>query len=91
MTDEQLLEKIRYIKERKQTIKIHEKWLAEAENAVKSEMEARQMPLLYVDVFTVKYQEITKNGIDSKKLKAEMPQIAQMYNKETKYKRLTIT
>lgn len=91
MTKAEITATINEIKRQKRQVEKYSELLAAAETKLKAEMERRSVDLLVVDIYKITYKETTQNRIDGKALKLDLPEIAERYSKETKYKRLLIT
>ena len=61
------------------------------ENEIKAEMTARNVSELIAGPFKAIYKAITRAQIDSKALRAELPDIAARYTKQTQYMRFTLS
>lgn len=81
------------IKELKELEAIIEQAQSEADaikDAVKAYMTARGEEELSVDVFKVRYKTVTSSRVDTKKLKADFPEVAKACTIETASTRFTV-
>lgn len=91
MTNKEILEKVRMIKEYKQTIKQFQDELKEAENSLKAMMDEKGVEEYCVDVFTLRYIPVETERFDSKAFMQTHQQLYEQYLKTSSSKRFTIT
>ena len=60
------------------------------EDAIKAEMTARETEELIAGAYKIRWTLYTSARLDSKALKAELPEIAARYTKETTARRFTV-
>ena len=60
-------------------------------NALKSEMEMREVDTLAGDDWKVTYKTVISNRLDTTAIKRELPDIAARYNKQVYSKRFTLS
>ena len=68
-----------------------EKEITEIEDFIKGHMEEQGVDEMMVDVFKIRWAAHSTTRLDTKALKAELPDIATRYSKTTQVKRLSIT
>ena len=91
MTDRQVKNRVQRLQELEQQIKDLQSQADDLETEIKTEMENRETDELQVTGFVVKWKTILSKRLDSRALKAAMPDVYQMYQKETCSRRFTVT
>lgn len=59
-------------------------------DALKAEMNEKNVEEMKIDVWTVRYKTVTSSRIDTAAFKESMPKIAALYTRETVSRRFTI-
>lgn len=90
MRIQELLLKVRTIKENEQLIKELEAETDSLKDDIKTLMTAEQKDELTVDVFTVRYKPVVSNRFDSTAFKATHAELYSQYSKATESRRFTI-
>lgn len=90
MSANELSSKIRDLKELKAMAEELAAEISAAEDAIKAEMTARGVDELNVDVFKVKWKAVKSSRIDTKAIKAELPDVASRYTITTETRRFTV-
>lgn len=90
-TTNELINKIKEVKELKQIIKEAEKELETLENEIKAEMELKNTEIMEVGIYTIRWTSVLTNRFDSTAFKQVMPEIYKMYLKQTPSRRFTIS
>lgn len=90
MTKETLLEKIHEIKQLESKKKILENEIESLKDAIKADMLARNVSEDIVDIFTVRYTDVTSNRFDSTKFKKDHPDMYESYLTKSVSSRFTI-
>ena len=91
MTDRQIKNRLQRLQDLEQQIKDLESQADSLKAELKATMEDRQTDELKVTGFVVKWKTILSKRLDSRALKAAMPDVYQMYQKETCSRRFTVT
>lgn len=92
MTDRQFNALVQKYISKKSKIEELKKNLDEIHNAIEGEMLKREKEVeTTTDGLKVTYKVVSTTKLDSKKLKAEMPQVAEKYSYKTEGYRLTVT
>ena len=86
----ELATKIKELKELEALIKQAEKEADEIKTAVRAVMDEKGLDEMTVDVYTVRNKVVKATRFDSKKLKAELPEIAERYTVATESVRFTV-
>lgn len=64
--------------------------IATLENMIKAEMTTRNVEELTIDVFKVRWTTVNSSRIDTTALKKSMPDIAELFTKQTTVRRFSI-
>lgn len=91
MTDTEILEKVRMIKDYKQAIKQFQDELEAAENQLRDMMNEKGVSEYCVDVFTIHYSDVETERFDSKAFAKTHKDLYKQYLKTTFSKRFSIT
>ncbi len=91
MTNTELTNKIRQIKELQRMAEELDAELEALKDSVKAEMTERGTDKITVDIFKVTWSTVTSNRIDTTALKKELPEIASKYTKATESRRFVIS
>jgi len=91
MTDRQVKNRVQRLQELELQIKELQAVADGLETEIKAEMEIRETDELQVTGFIVRWKTILSKRLDSKALKAALPDVYQMYQKETSSRRFTMT
>lgn len=90
-TTNEMIKKIKEVKELKQIIKEAEKELETLENEIKAEMELKNTEIMEVGIYTIRWTSVLTNRFDSTAFKQVMPEIYKMYLKQTPSRKFTIS
>ena len=90
MSTFELTAKIKELKELEMVIAQAQEEAEAIKDAVKLYMTAQGVEELTADIFKVRYKTIRSSRIDTKRLKAELPEIAQRYTVETTSARFAV-
>ncbi len=90
MSNELMVKKIEELKGLKAMAYDLEMEIKYYEDEVKTDMLERGVEELRVGDYKVRYKTVKSTRLDSKALKAEMPDLVARYSTENEYKRLTI-
>lgn len=90
MSNELMVKKIEELKGLKAMAYDLEMEIKYYEDEVKTDMLERGVEELRVGDYNVRYKTVKSTRLDSKALKAEMPDLVARYSTENEYKRLTI-
>lgn len=90
MTKQELIEKVRELREYKRLAEETADIISAIEGELKAEMDAENVDTLVVDIFKLTYKPITQTRIDGKALREELPDVAEKFTKTTTYKRFTV-
>lgn len=85
-----IIKNVRELKELEILSKELEAEIEAVKDTLKAEMMERNLEELTADVFKIRYQTIHTNRIDTKAIKAELPDIAKRYTKETVSRRFSV-
>lgn len=91
MTNKELLDAIREIKDLKNIIQEAQNTISAYEDAIKAHMTAENLDKLSVDVFNVHWTTYESSRLDSAALKKELPEIVARYTKPSTARRFSIT
>ena len=90
-TTNELIEKIKEVKELERLIKEAEKEVEVLKNEIKEEMELQNTEVMEVGVYTIRWTSVLSNRFDTTSLKQVMPEVYKMYLKQTPSRRFTIS
>lgn len=90
MTTNEMLAKIRELKELKTMSAELDKEITVLENEIKQEMNATNKTEVFIDVFVVRYTSVVSNRFDTSKFKTEHSELYKAYLKQTTSKRFSI-
>lgn len=90
MTNKNMEKIITELKEYKLMKEDVESHIKELEDALKSEMETRQIDVLSVGIHKLTYKTITQKKFDSKALRAVNEDVYNSFLKQSSYKRFTV-
>ena len=90
MTKRTLLAKVRRLKKLKAQQEKVDQQMKAIENEIKSEMEAKEIEEMQVDVFRIRYIEVLSNRFDNKAFKIENQELFNRYIKPTVTRRFTV-
>ena len=88
MSTSELANKIRELKELKQLEEELKQEITAIEDAIKSHMGDEEE--LKAGIFKVTYKHVKSSRLDSKRLKAELPEVAEQYTIASEYRRFTV-
>ncbi len=91
MNKEELIGKVRELKELKQMSDELAAEITSIEDELKAEMVAQDAEEMTVDVFKLRYKTVVSSRIDTTNLKRELPEVAERYTKQIKSRRFTIS
>ncbi len=91
MNKEELIGKVRELKEFKQMSDELAAEITSIEDELKAEMVAQDAEEMTVDVFKLRYKTVVSSRIDTTSLKRELPKVAERYTKQIKSRRFTIS
>ena len=91
MTNNEILERVRKIKDYKQAIKSFEEEIKVAESELKEMMDSKGTSEYCIDVFTIHYTPVENKRFDSAAFKKTHEQLYEQYCKTTISKRFSIT
>ncbi len=91
MTDAEILEKVRMIKDYKQAVKQFQDELKAAEKQLRDMMDEKGVSEYCVDVFTIHYSDVETERFDSKAFMETHEKLYEQYLKTTFSKRFSIT
>lgn len=86
----EMLEKIRHIKKLQSDVKAINDVIEAEKKDIIGVMTEHELDTYEVDVFKVSYKDVVQERIDSKKLRAERPDIYEKYLNQTTSKRFLI-
>lgn len=90
MSVQEMLLKVRTIKENVQLMKELEAETDALKDKIKAQMTASQKDEITVDVFTIRYKSVVSNRFDSTSFKSKYADLYSQYSKATESKRFTI-
>lgn len=90
MSVQEMLLKVRTIKENEQLMKELEAETDTLKDEIKAQMTASQKDEITVDVFTIRYKSVVSNRFDSTSFKSKYADLYSQYSKATESKRFTI-
>ena len=90
MTTNEMLAKIRELKELKTMSAELDKEISALEDEIKQEMNATGKTEMFIDVFVVRYTSVVTNRFDTTKFKTEHNELYKTYLKQTTSKRFSI-
>ena len=90
MTERQIENRVRKLQELEAQQKALEAEAEEIKTVLKAELEAQGLEELPTKSFIIRWKEVVSNRLDSKSLKAELPEIYNKYCKSSSSKRFTI-
>lgn len=90
MSVQEMLLKVRTIKENEQLMKELEAETDALKDEIKAQMTASQKDEITVDVFTIRYKSVVSNRFDSTSFKSKYADLYSQYSKATESKRFTI-
>ena len=90
MTIQEITRKVEELRELKQMAEELNTEIANLENAIKAEMEARQAEEMQAGLFKVRYKAVESRRLDGKSLKAEMPELYERFSKAVITRRFVI-
>ena len=90
MTNQEMLKKIRELKELKAMADELAAEITAIEDAIKAELTAKNVEEMQVDVFKVRYKTVISSRFDSKAFKATHAELYDQYTKQTASKRFSI-
>ena len=90
MSVNELTAKVKKLKELKSFAEEIAAEIIAVENELKAEMTAQGTEEMTVDVYKLRYKTVKSTRLDSKSLKAEMPEIAARYTTTTEYRRFSV-
>lgn len=90
MTNQEMLKKVRELKELKAMADELSAEITAIEDTIKAEMTAQGVDEMTVDVFKVRYKTVISSRFDSKSFKATHSELYEQYTKQTESKRFSI-
>lgn len=90
MSKNELVSKVRELKELKQMADELADEIGAIEDTLKAEMTAQGVEEMQIDVFKLRYKTIISSRFDSKAFKATHSELYEQYNKPTESRRFTI-
>jgi predicted phage-related endonuclease len=90
MSNQILQEKIREYREYKQLIEEAQANADSIADELKAHMNAQGVDEMAVDVFKVRYKEVTSSRVDTSTMKKELPDVVMKYTKTTTSKRFSV-
>lgn len=90
-TTNELIKKIKEVKELKRLISEAEEEVELLENEIKEEMTLRKLEEMEVGTYIVRWTTVLSNRFDSTAFKRVMPDVYKVYTKQTTSKRFTIS
>lgn len=90
MSRNDMVSKIREVKELKALAAELQDEITALEDEVKAELTAQGTDEMTVDIFTVRYQTVKSNRFDSAAFKQTHADLYRQYTKQTEYKRFSI-
>ena len=90
MTNQEMLKKVRELKELKAMADELSAEITAIEDTIKAEMTAQGVDEMTVDVFKVRYKTVISSRFDSKSFKATHSELYGQYCKQTESKRFSI-
>lgn len=84
---DKLANQLKRIKEREAQLKKEREVI---EGILKNELEYRNEEELHTDLFTIRWREVISHRLDSKSLKAQLPDVFQSFQIETKTMRFSL-
>lgn len=90
MTDFDINELIKKIREKEKMISELQETIDEAKNEIKAELDSRGETEINTGAYIVRYKEVVSNRFDSKSLKKDNEELYNLYLKESISKRFTI-
>lgn len=91
MSNTEMMQKIKELKEMKELIKEAEKMAESLEEEIKEEMRKRDTEELEVGIYVVRWTTVLSNRFDSNAFKAVLPDVYKAYVKQSMSKRFTIS
>ena len=90
MTNQEMLKKVRELKELKAMADELSAEITAIEDVIKAELTAKNVEEMQVDVFKVRYKTVISSRFDSKAFKATHAELYDQYTKQTASKRFSI-
>ena len=90
MTNQEMLKKVRELKELKAMADELSAEITAIEDTIKAEMNAQGVDEMTVDVFKVRYKTVISSRFDSKSFKVTHSELYDQYTKQTESKRFSI-
>lgn len=90
MTNIEMLNKIRELKELEALISEAEKDAESIKDELKAEMTEQGVDELQVDIFKIRYKTVVNSRFDSKSFKATHAELYDQYTKQTESRRFTV-
>ena len=90
MTNDEMLTKVRELKELKAMADELAAEITAIEDAIKAEMTAQGVDEMQVDVFRVRYKVVISSRFDSKAFKATHADLYSQYTRQTESRRFTV-
>lgn len=90
MTNQEMLKKVRELKELKAMADELSAEITAIEDTIKAEMNAQGVDEMIVDVFKVRYKTVISSRFDSKSFKVTHSELYDQYTKQTESKRFSI-
>lgn len=90
MTERQIENRVKKLQELEAQQKALKAEAEEIKNVLKTELESQELEELKTKSFIIRWKEVVSSRLDSKTLKAELPEIYSKYCKSSSSKRFTI-
>lgn len=90
MSTNEMTSMVRELKELEALAAEAEAQIEAIKDALKTEMNEKNVEEMKIDVWTVRYKAVTSSRIDTAAFKKSMPDIAALYTRETVSRRFTI-
>ena len=90
MTERQIENRVKKLQELEAQQKALKAEAEEIKNVLKAELESQELEELKTKSFIIRWKEVVSSRLDSKTLKAELPEIYRKYCKSSSSKRFTI-
>lgn len=90
MSTNEMTSKVRELKELEALVAEAEAQIEAIKDALKAEMNEKNVEEMKIDVWTVRYKAVTSSRFDTAAFKKSMPDIAALYTRETVSRRFTI-
>ena len=90
MSTNEMLKKVRELKELKAMADELSAEISAIEDEIKAEMDSQNVDEMIIDVFKIRYKTVQSSRFDSKSFKATHSELYNQYCKATEYRRFTV-